>query len=55
MGTNTIILLVLAGLLVLSLPIWKYTRVWGGGYTPPLIVAFMLGANLFAMLVPAGK
>lgn len=55
MSTTMIITLALVFVLILSLPIWKFSRMWGGGYTPTIFVCFMLGAHIFTAILPAGK
>jgi len=53
MSITMIISLVLVILLIASLPIWKFSSMWGGGYTPTIFVAFMLGAHIFTAIIPS--
>jgi hypothetical protein len=50
MLTSTLITIALAALLVLSLPMWKYTRMWGGGTVPPIFMCCVLGAHLYSVM-----
>ena len=55
MSTPIIVSLGLLFVLVLTLPMWRHSRMWGGGYTLTLFAAFALGAHIFTTLMPAGK
>ena len=37
-------------LIVLTLPDWKYSRIWGGSYTPTGFLVFILAAHLYTVL-----
>ncbi|MBI3715893.1 MAG: hypothetical protein HY255_07870 [Betaproteobacteria bacterium] len=53
MSTTLIISLALVFVLILSLPIWKHSKMWGGGYTPVIFCCFMLGAHIFTAIIPS--
>ncbi len=55
MSTPWIVTLGLLFVIIITLPNWKYSRMWGGGYTLTLFAAFALGAHIFTTLMPAGK
>jgi len=49
MGTSSLITLALIVLMVLSLPTWKYTKLWGGTYTPTGFLGFILAAHIYTV------
>ena len=53
MSTTMMISLVLIFLMIAALPTWKYTRMWGGGYTPSVFVSLMLAAHIFTAIIPS--
>lgn len=50
MSASTIIFIVLIFLIVASLPMWKHSKMWGGGYTPSIFVGLMLAAHMYTVL-----
>lgn len=50
MSTSTLIFVVLIFLGVAALPVWKYSKVWGGGYTPSIFVSVMLAAHVYTIM-----
>lgn len=50
MSNNNLISFALLSLMVLTLPQWKYSRIWGGSYTPATILGFMMAAHVFTAL-----
>lgn len=50
MGIGTFITLVIIALIVLTLPTWRYTRMWGGTYVPATVLGAALAAHVYGML-----
>ena len=50
MDVSNIIFLVLLVLIVLALPMWKYTRLWGGGYKMSIAVGLVLAAHGYTVM-----
>jgi Protein of unknown function (DUF3309) len=50
MGSGTLITIILIGLLVITLPMWRYTRMWGGTYVPATVLGAALAAHVYGML-----
>jgi len=53
MEVSNIIFLVLILLIVAVLPMWKYTKAWGGGYKMSIIVGMVLAAHGYTVLFVA--
>ena len=47
---SNIILIVLVLLIIASLPIWKYTRHWGGGYKLSAVAGLILAAHMYTVV-----
>jgi hypothetical protein len=50
MGASNILFIVLLVLIVAVLPLWKYSRIWGGGYKMSLIVGMVLAAHTYTVI-----
>jgi len=50
MSTSNIIFLVLIFLIIAVLPMWKYSRAWGGGYRMSTIVGMVLAAHVYTVM-----
>lgn len=50
MGISTFITIVIIALIVLTLPAWRYTRMWGGTYVPSAVLGAALAAHVYGML-----
>ena len=50
MAESSVIFLVLLVLVVALLPMWKYSRMWGGGYTMSMIVCLVLAAHSYTVM-----
>ena len=53
MGVSTAITVVLVGLVIVTLPFWKYSRHWGGGYKMCGIAGAMLAVHLYTIMSAA--
>lgn len=49
MNAPFIITLVLIAIAIAMLPMWKYSRHWGGGYKMSAIAGLMLGVHIFTV------
>jgi hypothetical protein len=49
-SSSVLIFVVLAVLAVAFLPNWKYSRTWGGGYTPSIFIGLMMVAHIYTIL-----
>ena len=52
-GISTAITVVLVGLSIVTLPFWKYSRHWGGGYKMSGIAAAMLAVHIYTIISAA--
>ncbi len=50
MSPANLISIALLALILLTLPQWRYTRIWGGTYTPTAVLGFMLAAHAYTIL-----
>ncbi|MBL8520415.1 MAG: DUF3309 domain-containing protein [Betaproteobacteria bacterium] len=50
MSASTAIFVALFTLAIAVLPTWKYSKVWGGGYTPSIFCSMMLAAHLYTVM-----
>ncbi len=50
MSASVLIAIVLLVLIAVSLPMWKYTRMWGGTYTPAIFIGCVLAAHVYTMI-----
>jgi hypothetical protein len=50
MGSSFLISIVLVTLFIAALPVWKYSRIWGGGYTPCGFLGFIIAAHVYTMM-----
>ena len=50
MSSSTLIFIVLLVLIVATLPLWKYSKMWGSGYTPSVFLGIILAAHMYTVL-----
>ncbi len=50
MSISTMIFIGLIALFLAVLPMWKYSKMWGRGYTPTIFVGLVLVAHLYTVL-----
>ena len=50
MGESAIIFTVLLVLIVAVLPMWKYSKLWGGGYKMSIIVGLVIVAHSYTVM-----
>ena len=50
MSISAIIFIALGVLIVASLPVWKHSRMWGGGYTPTVFIGAMMAAHAYTVV-----
>jgi hypothetical protein len=50
MGESAIIFTVLLVLVVAVLPMWKYSKMWGGGYKMSIIVGLVIVAHSYTVM-----
>jgi Protein of unknown function (DUF3309) len=50
MGSSTAIFVALILGAIAFLPNWKYSKMWGGGYTPSVFISLMLAAHLYTVI-----
>ncbi len=49
MSSSAIVSITLVILFLAALPVWKYSRIWGGGYTPCTFLGFMMAAHIYTV------
>ena len=54
MSSSVLITVVLIVLLIAAQPFWKYSRMWGGGYTPVIFVGAILAAHMYTIMFTKG-
>ncbi|MBL8513277.1 MAG: DUF3309 family protein [Betaproteobacteria bacterium] len=50
MSASTAIFAALIIAAIAVLPTWKYSRLWGGGYTPSIFCSLMLCAHIYTVV-----
>lgn len=49
MSSAAIVSISLVVLFLAALPVWKHSRIWGGGYTPCVFLACMMAAHIYTV------
>lgn len=50
MGISTIIFIAIIALIIATLPMWNYSKMWGRSYTPGIFLGFILAAHTYTVV-----